>query len=199
MNNPLTQFISEQETSDICTGASACMSDCEFGSLTNVLRFEAPNETSCTGSRDRGCSSPYEIIIEIQPIEEETMLEREGHVSSTMYKFWYSPQYAGNSIAFNGAAFYLVGSDSKFISGAFDSKIYQHSDLIEYLGGKYMISSLSNWTGDGCDCPAINDGSIITLQEGIIKYWDDEIGERDATVDNDTFLESGILEPLGGS
>lgn len=169
--------------------------DCcdNFGHCAVLHRYENP-VTDCVQA-DRGCATTFDIKIEIQPFSGQNFSEKleaskMGHMSKVMYKFFYKPDHPDNLAANGGSPLYLVTSESKFILDGFDAKTIVHSDVIEWLGEKFMIFSMSNWGGETC----ITDGcDKIDHQSGLLCFFKDNYQERNADIDVDTFALDGEI------
>jgi len=167
----------------------------EFGSCAVLYRYPEPTQ-ECGKDVDRGCPVTYDITIDIQPSTNETagekiMITPEGHRAESNYEFYYNPHHPDNLAVNNGQPLFLVTSDSRFNVDGFDSSILKHSDVIEWLGEKFMVCELQNWGGETC----LDDGcNKISHQEGEIGAWADNYQERNATIDNDTFAYDGDLQ-----
>lgn len=171
----------------------------DFGSCAKLYRYPNEEDAPCGSGGNRGCpTEPIDIIIEIQPTNglttgEKLMLTQAGHVSESSYKFFLNPYHPTNLAANAGQPLFLVTSDSRFVTDGFDSKLFRHSDVIEWMGEKFMVCQLSNWGGETClgeNCDKIDH------QAGFLETFNDSHHERLATIDNDEFALEGALREV---
>jgi len=168
----------------------------DYGSCAKLYRYENPVDVNCGSGMNRGCpTSAIDIIIDIQPSNglqtgEQLMLTQAGHASESKYKFYFNPHHPTNVAANSGQPLFLVTSDSRFVTEGFDSKQFKHSDVIEWMGEKFMVCQIANWGGENC---LSENCDVIDHQVGFIETFNDDHQERLATIDNDTFAYDGEL------
>lgn len=182
----LTDFIQyEVPAQDACES---------FGSCAVHRRY--PNAVRVVGeSGQRGCATETPIKIDIQPSTglqsgEKLMLEKEGHIAESTYKFFFNPHHPENVSANSGDPLFLVTGDSRFVTEGFDSSTLIHGDVIEWMGETFLICIVQNWAGETCLGENCN---VIDHQSGFLSRWKDKNHERLATLENDTFVNDGVI------
>ncbi len=144
-----------------------------------------------TGHIDRGCPECCDIYINIQPASsddggEVTRKDKFGEWLESAYVFSYNPHDPRNMACNDGKPLYLRQSDSRFVSGDFDANVDGgHSDVIEWMGQKFIIRKLENWPATLCSCGQCG---LISRQDGIMRLWKPKHQKRQATIDKDEFL-----------